>query len=150
VCPTELISFSDRIQEFLDINCEVVACSTDSEYCHSAWIDTPRKRGGVGLLNIPLLSDITKKISQNFGILDEEAGVARRGLFIVDGSNLLRHVCVHDNGVGRSVDETLRVINAIQYTDKFGEVCPANWKPGDDTIKPKRTSSVTYSNKPQK
>ncbi|KAL5276664.1 Jafrac1 family protein [Megaselia abdita] len=130
VCPTEIIAFSDRVKEFKDIGCEVIACSTDSHFTHLAWINTPRKQGGLGELGIPLLADKSMKIARDYGVLDEESGVPFRGLFIIDGKQNLRQVTVNDLPVGRNVDETLRLVQAFQFTDEHGEVCPANWKPG--------------------
>ncbi|CAF1175907.1 unnamed protein product [Adineta steineri] len=136
VCPTEIIAFSDRVQEFLDIECAVLACSTDSHFSHFAWITKERKMGGLGKMNIPLLSDKTMEISAKYGVLKEDEGIAFRGLFIIDTHGTLRQMTINDLPVGRSVDETLRLVQAFQFTDKHGEVCPANWKPGKKTINP--------------
>ena len=136
VCPTEIIGFSDRAEEFSKINCELIAASTDSHYTHLAWINTPRKEGGLGSLKIPLLADKNAKISQDYGVYLEGAGVPLRGLFVIDDKQNLRQITINDLPVGRSVDETLRLVQAFQYTDVHGEVCPVGWKPGDDTIKP--------------
>ncbi|XP_058041616.1 peroxiredoxin-4 isoform X1 [Ahaetulla prasina] len=134
VCPTEIIAFSDRIEEFRAIDAEVVACSVDSQFTHLAWINTPRKQGGLGPVKIPLLSDLTHQISKDYGVYLEDQGHALRGLFIIDDKKILRQITMNDLPVGRSVDETLRLIQAFQYTDKHGEVCPAGWKPGSETI----------------
>lgn len=147
VCPTEIISFSDRVQEFRAINTEVVACSVDSPYTHLAWLKTPRKQGGLGKLNIPLLSDQTHQISKDYGVYLEEVGHALRGLFIIDARGILRQITMNDLPVGRSVDETLRLVQAFQYTDKHGEVCPANWKPGGKTIIPDPTDKLKFFEK---
>ena len=149
VCPTELISFSDSLEKFKAINAEVIAISTDSHFTHLAWTKTPRNQGGVGNLRIPLLADISKKISRNYGVLvedelDELFGAALRGLFIVDAKGVIRSVQINDAPVGRSVEETLRLIQAFQYSDVHGEVCPANWKPGDRTIKPDQEEKLQY------
>jgi len=135
VCPTEIISYSDRVEEFRAIGCELVAASTDSEYSHLAWINTPRKQGGLGKMNIPILADKTQEISQKYGVLKEDEGIAFRGLFIIDPKGILRQITINDLPVGRSVDETLRLVQAFQFTDLHGEVCPANWKPGKKTMK---------------
>ncbi|XKL66026.1 hypothetical protein PGB90_009446 [Kerria lacca] len=135
VCPTEIIAFSDRIEEFRKIGCEVVAASTDSHFCHLAWVNTPRKEGGLGTMNIPLLADKSTNIAKAYGVYNEETGVPFRGLFIIDEKGFLRQVTINDLPVGRSVDETLRLVQAFQFTDKHGEVCPANWKPGSKTMK---------------
>lgn len=134
VCPTEIVAFSDRAAEFRNIGCEVIACSTDSQYTHLAWINTPRKQGGLGEMDIPLLADKSMKIARDYGVLDEETGIPFRGLFIIDKNQNLRQMTVNDLPVGRSVDETLRLVQAFQFTDKHGEVCPANWKPGQKTM----------------
>jgi alkyl hydroperoxide reductase subunit AhpC len=147
VCPTEIIAFSDRIEEFKNINCEVIGISTDSHFSHLAWIQQPRKQGGLGGLNYPLVSDFNKTIAKDYGVLIEEAGIALRGLFIVDPNGVLRQMSVNDLPVGRSVDETLRLIQAFQFVEKHGEVCPANWKPESPTIKPNPKESLEYFDK---
>lgn len=150
VCPTEIIAFSDRIQEFRDIGCEVAACSVDSHYSHLAWINLPRKQGGLGKMDIPVISDITKQMARDYGILIEDgpdAGVALRGLFIIDPKGILRHITVNDLPVGRSVDEVLRTVKAFMFTDEHGEVCPANWKPGQATMKADPVNSQEYFQK---
>ena len=151
VCPTELISFSDKMKDFKDLNAEVVGVSTDSHFTHLAWIKTPRSQGGVGKLNFPLVADISKKISKSYGVLvedetDELFGAALRGLFVIDDKGTLRSYTINDAHVGRSVDETLRLVRAFQYADKHGEVCPANWKPGENTIKPDQDKKAEYFN----
>merc|ERR1711872_660769 len=147
VCPTEIIAFSDRANEFRAINAEVVGVSVDSQFTHLAWIKTPRKDGGLGPLDIPLLSDLTHKISKDYGVYLEDAGHTLRGLFIIDGKGTLRQITMNDLPVGRSVDETLRLVQAFQYTDQHGEVCPAGWKPGADTIIPNPSDKLKYFNK---
>lgn len=134
VCPTEIIAFSDRAAEFRNIGCEMIACSTDSQYTHLAWINTPRKQGGLGEMDIPLLADKSMKIARDYGVLDEETGIPFRGLFIIDKNQNLRQMTINDLPVGRNVDETLRLVQAFQFTDEHGEVCPANWKPGQKTM----------------
>uniref|UniRef100_A0A1L8E942 thioredoxin-dependent peroxiredoxin n=3 Tax=Haematobia irritans TaxID=7368 RepID=A0A1L8E942_HAEIR len=147
VCPTEIIAFSDRIQEFRDINTEVIACSVDSHFTHLAWINTPRKEGGLGNVKIPLLSDLTHKISKDYGVYLEDLGHTLRGLFIIDQRGVLRQITMNDLPVGRSVDETIRLVQAFQYTDTHGEVCPAGWKPGADTIVPNPKEKSKYFEK---
>ncbi|XP_045539898.1 peroxiredoxin-2 [Papilio machaon] len=148
VCPTELIAFSERSKEFDNIQCQVIGVSTDSEFSHLAWTNTPRKDGGLGKLEIPLLADYKKKVSQDYEVLLDE-GFALRGLFLIDGNGILRHMSVNDLPVGRSVDETLRLVKAFQFADKHGEVCPANWNPETNaaTIKPSPTESKEYFKK---
>ena len=150
VCPTELIAFSDHAKEFDGINCAILGFSVDSVYSHLAWSNTPRNHGGVGNLTFPLCSDLTKQVSRDYGILIEDgpnAGVALRGLFIIDGKGILRQMTINDLPIGRSVDETLRLVKALQFTDKYGEVCPANWKPGSETIKADPKESQAYFSK---
>ncbi|KAM4839478.1 thioredoxin-dependent peroxide reductase, mitochondrial [Urocitellus parryii] len=147
VCPTEIIAFSDKANEFHDVNCEVVAVSVDSHFTHLAWINTPRKNGGLGHMNIALLSDLTKQISRDYGVLLEGAGLALRGLFIIDPNGVIKHLSVNDLPVGRSVEETLRLVKAFQFVETHGEVCPANWTPDSPTIKPSPAASKEYFEK---
>jgi len=146
VCPTEIIAFSDRVKEFRKIGCEVVACSTDSQFSHLAWCERPRKKGGLGEMDIPLLADKSMAISRAYGVLKEEDGISFRGLFIIDPEQKLRQITINDLPVGRSVDETLRLVEAFQFTDEHGEVCPAGWKPGDATMKADPKGSQEYFN----
>jgi len=129
VCPTELTAFSDRLDDFRKIGAEVVGISTDSHFSHLAWTNMPRKDGGVAGLRYALLADFRKQISSDYGVLVEAAGIALRALFLVDPKGIVRHSTINDLGVGRSVDEALRVLQAFQHVEKYGEVCPANWKP---------------------
>jgi len=147
VCPTEIIAFSDRISEFKELGCEVIGVSTDSHFSHLAWINQPRKQGGLGGLNYPLVSDFNKTISKDYGVLIEEAGIALRGLFLIDPQGVVRQMSINDLPVGRSVDETLRLIKAFQFVEKNGEVCPANWTPESPTIKPDPKGSLEYFDK---
>jgi len=147
VCPTEILAFNDRLDEFRKINTEVVACSVDSHFTHLAWINSPRKEGGLGPLKIPLLSDLTHNIAKDYGVYLEDLGHALRGLFIIDDKGILRQMTMNDLPVGRSVDETLRLVQAFQYTDQHGEVCPANWKPGSQTIIPDPEAKKQYFSK---
>jgi len=144
VCPTEIIAFSDRVAEFEALNCAVVACSTDSQFSHLAWCEKPRKQGGLGEMKIPLLADKSMAISRAYGVLKEDEGLSFRGLFIIDPLGKLRQITVNDLPVGRSVDETLRLLQAFQFTDEHGEVCPAGWKPGKATMKPDPKGSQDY------
>ncbi|CAI4230343.1 unnamed protein product [Auanema sp. JU1783] len=150
VCPTEIIAFSDRASEFQKLGCEVVACSCDSHFSHLAWTQTARKDGGLGDMNIPVLADFNKNIAESFGVLDKDTGLAYRGLFLIDPSGTVRHVTCNDLPVGRSVDETLRVLKAFQFVEQHGEVCPADWKDDAPTIKPGVDSSKEYFNKVNK
>jgi alkyl hydroperoxide reductase subunit AhpC len=147
VCPTEIIAFNDAAKKFQALNCQLLAISVDSHFSHLAWSNTPRNQGGLGAMQIPLLADLTKQISMDYGVLIEDAGISLRGLFIIDGNQNLRSMIVNDLPVGRSVDETLRLVQAFQFTDKHGEVCPAGWTPGSDTIKPDVKGSKEYFSK---
>lgn len=133
VCPTEIIAFSDRVGEFEKRGCQVIGVSVDSEFTHLAWINTPRAEGGLGELKYPLVADLTKKISTDYGVLID-AGIALRGLFVIDQKGIIHASTIHNLPLGRSVDEALRVLDALQHYEKHGEVCPANWKPGEATI----------------
>ncbi|CAO3636278.1 unnamed protein product [Mucor hiemalis] len=144
VCPTEILAFSERIKEFEALDTAVIGASTDSEFSHLAWINTPRKQGGLGEMNIPLLADKTKSIAKDYGVLIEEAGIALRGLFIIDPKGTVRQITINDLPVGRSVDEVLRLVEAFKFTDEHGEVCPANWQAGAKTIKPDVKQSKEY------
>jgi peroxiredoxin (alkyl hydroperoxide reductase subunit C) len=126
VCPTEVTAFNDRLDEFTDLGVEVLGVSTDSKYTHKTWIETPADKNGLGGLKFPLGADQTLKVSRDYGVLVEEEGVALRGLFIIDPNGILQYEVVHNMNVGRSVDETLRVIQALQT----GGRCSANWRPG--------------------
>jgi len=150
VCPTEITAFDDHVNEFKKFNCEVVGCSVDSHFTHLAWINTPRTEGGLGNIGFPLLADLTKNIAQSYGVLTNE-GIALRGLFLlkpqdpdVDATHKVVYSTVHDLSVGRSVEETLRVLQAFQEVERTGEVCPANWKPGDSTMKADPDQSKEY------
>ncbi len=130
VCPTELTAFSDRIEDFEGIGAEVIGISTDSVHSHRAWINTPREENGVADLQYPLASDITGDVAKNYGVLIEGEGIALRGLFIIDPQGILKYQVVHDLNIGRSVDETLRVIQGLQT----GGLCAAEWKPGQENL----------------
>jgi alkyl hydroperoxide reductase subunit AhpC len=146
VCPTEIVAFSDRIKEFQSRDAEVLGISVDSKFSHLAWIQTPRTQGGLGGLTYPLLSDMTKQISKDYGVL-LDGGIALRGLFVIDKGGVIRTITVHDLPIGRSVDEVLRVLDALQHFEKYGEVCPAGWTKGAATIKPGVKESKAYFEK---
>lgn len=130
VCPTEIIAMSDNYEKFTELNAEVVGVSTDTIHTHLAWINTDRKEGGIGTLNYPLAADTNHKVSEAYGVLLEDEGIALRGLFIIDPEGELKYQVVFDNNIGRDVDETLRVLSALQT----GGLCPANWRPGQNTL----------------
>jgi peroxiredoxin (alkyl hydroperoxide reductase subunit C) len=144
VCPTEITAFSDRYSEFSTINTEVLGVSVDSEFSHLAWIQSDRKAGGVGDLNYPLVSDIKKTISEAYNVLTDD-GIALRGLFIIDKDGVIQHATINNLAFGRSVDETLRTLQALQYVQSHpDEVCPAGWKPGDKTMNPDPVKSKEF------
>ncbi|VVC40519.1 Thioredoxin-like fold,Peroxiredoxin, C-terminal,Peroxiredoxin, AhpC-type,Alkyl hydroperoxide [Cinara cedri] len=150
VCPTELVSFSDHINAFKEIDVNVIGCSCDSHFSHLAFINTPRKHGGLGGLAYPLLSDYDKKIAKAYDVLIEPDGIPLRGLFIIDPKGIVRQITINDLPVGRSVDEVLRLVQAFQFVDKNGEVCPMNWKPNSPTIRPDPNLAKEYFNKVNK
>ncbi|CAN8269449.1 unnamed protein product [Cochlearia groenlandica] len=145
VCPTEITAFSDRHAEFEKLNTEVLGVSVDSVFSHLAWVQTDRQSGGLGDLNYPLISDITKSISKSFGVLIHDQGIALRGLFIIDKEGVIQHSTINNLGIGRSVDETMRTLQALQYIQENpDEVCPAGWKPGEKSMKPDPKLSKEY------
>jgi alkyl hydroperoxide reductase subunit AhpC len=135
VCPTEIIAFSDRAQEFEALGVNILGVSVDSHYSHSAWRNLSRDQGGLGNIKYPLIADLDKQIARDYDVLLGNA-VALRGLFLIDKNGIVRHQVVNDLPLGRSVDEALRMVQALQFFEKNGEVCPANWKEGARTIKP--------------
>lgn len=147
VCPTEIIAFQNKLSEFEKRDVAVVACSTDSEFSHWAWLNTEKNRGGIKGVKFPIVADISKTISMNFGVLageydyDDEGkavfdgeAVAYRGLFIIDKDGVVRHELINDMPLGRSVDEALRTVDALKHFEQYGEVCPANWKEGEKAM----------------
>ncbi len=145
VCPTEITAFSDRHPDFSAIGTEILGVSVDSAFSHLAWIQSDRKSGGVGDLNYPLVSDIKKEISLAYNVLDSNEGVALRGLFIIDKDGVIQHSTINNLSFGRSVDETLRTLQAIQYVQSHpDEVCPAGWQPGDKTMNPDPVKSKEF------
>ena len=153
VCPTEILAFSDRSEEFQKLGAEVIGASIDSQFSHLAWWNTPRADGGISGVKIPLLADVTKNVARDYGVLIEDgddAGVALRGLFIIDPEGKLRHSTINDLPIGRSVDEALRVIQALRFHAEHGEVCPADWQPGKDSMKADPKGSKAYFQKASK
>ncbi len=143
VCPTEIIAFSDRVKDFTSANVQVLGVSIDSHFTHLAWRNTKRADGGLGQIDYPLVADLGKSISQAYDVL-LPAGIALRGLFLVDKDGIVRHQVVNDLPLGRSVDEALRIVKALQFVEKHGEVCPANWQEGNATIKPTPSGSKEF------
>ncbi|XP_019153616.1 PREDICTED: 2-Cys peroxiredoxin BAS1, chloroplastic [Ipomoea nil] len=145
VCPTEITAFSDRYEEFQKLNTEVLGVSIDSVFSHLAWVQTDRKSGGLGDLKYPLISDVTKSISKSYNVLIPDQGIALRGLFIIDKEGVIQHSTINNLAIGRSVDETLRTLQALQYVQENpDEVCPAGWKPGEKSMKPDPKLSKEY------
>lgn len=135
ICPTEIKAFSARLEEFVYTrSCAVLFASTDSEHCLKAWNATSDMEGGLGGVHVPLVSDCNHELSKSYGVLIEDAGVAQRALFIIDPKGIVRSITVNDADVGRSVDETQRVLDALKFKDEFGEGCPVDWKQGDKGI----------------
>jgi peroxiredoxin 2/4 len=144
VCPTEIIAFSNKFSDFDNLSAEILGISVDSEFSHLVWTQTPRKEGGLGYIKYPLISDLKKQISLNYGVLTED-GVALRALFIIDKNGIIQHSTVNNLSFGRSVEETYRTLQAIQHCQlKEDEVCPINWKPGEKTIKADPVTSKSY------
>lgn len=136
VCPTELHAFQAKLEEFQKRDCEVIGCSIDSVFSHHAWLKTPVSKGGIEGVTYPIVSDIHKTVAKDYGVLCEEEGIAYRGLFLIDKEGMVRHQLVNDLPLGRSVDEAIRMLDALIFFEKNGEVCPANWNEGSQAMKP--------------
>ena len=143
VCPSEIIAFDTVVNTFKEKNTELIGVSVDSHFTHLAWKNTPREKGGIGQVRYPLVADITKEIARSYGVLFNES-VALRGLFLIDKNGIVRHALVNDLALGRSVDEAVRMLDALQFTEKHGEVCPANWREGDEAMKPTSEGVAAY------
>ncbi|WP_136806136.1 peroxiredoxin [Desulfosediminicola flagellatus] len=143
VCPTEILSFNRAVKQFEESNCQLIGISIDSHYSHLAWKNTPVKEGGIGPIKYPLVSDLDKSISRNYQVL-LDSGIALRGLFLVDKEGIIRHQVVNDLPLGRNVNEALRILHALQFTEKHGEVCPANWQQGEDALSPTAAGVSSY------
>ena len=144
VCPSEIIAFDAALPRFEQKNAQVLGCSVDSHFTHLAWKNTPRKQGGIGPIKYPLVSDLTKQIAKDFGVLLEQGGVALRGLFLIDRKGVVRHALINDLPLGRSVDEALRVLDALRFHEEHGDVCPANWHEGEEAMKPTAEGVASY------
>lgn len=144
VCPTELHAFDEKLKEFHKRNTEVVAVSVDSHFSHLAWLNTPKIKGGIEGVSYTIVSDIHKTISKDYGVLFEEGGIAFRGLFLIDKDGIVRHQVVNDLPLGRNVDEALRMVDALRYYETNGEVCPANWRQGQKTMKTTKKGLEDY------
>ena len=146
VCPSEIIAFDKKLAAFKERNCEVIGVSVDSHYSHWAWKNTPRDKGGIGNVQFPMVADLTKDIARSYGVL-LDAGVALRGLFLIDKAGVVRHAVINDLPLGRNVDEVLRMVDALQHFEQNGEVCPANWRKGDEAMKPSAEGVAKYLTK---
>lgn len=143
VCPSEIIAFSNRAKAFAERNTQIIGISVDSKFSHLAWRNTPIDQGGIGPIHFPLVSDLTKEIARDYGVLVNDA-VALRGTFIIDKAGIVRHATLNDLPIGRNVDETLRIIDALQFTETNGEVCPAGWQKGRQAMKPNAGGVADY------
>jgi len=148
VCPSEILAFNREIEEFKKRNAELIGVSVDSQYTHFAWKNTAVENGGIGSIGFPLVADLDKSISDAYGVL-LPGGIALRGIFLIDKEGIVRHQLVNDLPLGRSVDEVIRLLDALQFTEKYGEVCPANWKPGEEAMKPTAEGVAEYLSKNQ-
>jgi len=146
VCPSEIIAFDRDIKQFEKLNTAVIGVSVDSAFTHAAWRNTPRAKGGIGEVRFPLVADLDKNIARAYGVLLNES-VALRGLFLIDRQGIVRHSLVNDLPLGRSVGEALRLVEALQYTEEHGEVCPANWHRGEEAMKPTAEGVASYLGK---
>jgi peroxiredoxin (alkyl hydroperoxide reductase subunit C) len=160
VCPTELHAFQNKLEEFKKRDTEVVGCSVDSKFSHWAWLNTPKDKGGIQGVQYPIVADLSKSIAENYDVLAGEYDVndegnaifngnpvAYRGLFLIDKAGVVRHQVVNDLPLGRSVDEALRMVDALNFTEEHGEVCPADWKEGEDALKANADGIANYLSK---
>ncbi|MCK9491409.1 MAG: peroxiredoxin [Sulfurimonas sp.] len=146
VCPSEIIAFSHRIEDFKSRGVNVIGVSVDSQFSHFAWRETPVNEGGIGRIKYPLVADLTKQISKDYDVLFGEA-VALRGSFLIDGKGIIRHAVINDLPLGRNIDEMIRMVDAMQFTDEHGEVCAAGWNKGDEGMKPTTEGVAEYLGK---
>lgn len=144
VCPTELHAFQAKLAEFNKRNCALIGCSVDSHFSHLAWLNTPKNKGGIEGVEYPLVSDLNKTIGRDYGVLIEEEGITFRGLYLIDKQGVVRHQLVNDLPLGRSVDEALRMLDALIFFEENGEVCPANWQEGEKSMKPTQDGLKDY------
>ncbi len=144
VCPTELHAFQSKLADFEKRNVQVVGCSVDSWFSHVAWLNTPKNKGGIEGVTYPILSDFNKEISKAYDVLVDGLAASYRGLFLIDTEGVVRHQVVNDLPLGRNIDEALRMVDALQFFEKNGEVCPANWKTGETSMKPNQEGLEAY------
>lgn len=143
VCPSEIIAFSHRIDEFKSRGVNVIGVSVDSQFSHFAWRETPVEKGGIGRIKYPLVADLTKQISKDYDVLFGES-VALRGSFLIDAKGIIRHAVINDLPLGRNIDEMIRMVDTMQFTDEYGEVCPAGWQKGDEGMKASTEGVAEY------
>ena len=146
VCPSEIIAFDKKLAEFKERNCEVLGVSVDSHFTHLAWKNTEVNKGGIGNIQYPLVSDLSRQIAQDYGVIFNDS-LALRGLFLIDREGVVKHSTINDLGLGRNVDEAIRVLDALQFTEEHGEVCPANWQKGEEAMKPTAEGVASYLSK---
>ncbi|NRA46854.1 MAG: peroxiredoxin [Oligoflexales bacterium] len=144
VCPTELHAFQEKLEDFKKLNCEVIGCSIDSQFSHLAWLNTKKEDGGIEGVNYPLVADINKTIARDYDVLIPNDGIALRGAFLIDKEGVVKHQTINDLPLGRNVDEYIRLLEALQFTEEHGEVCPANWKKGEKSMKPTQAGLKSY------
>lgn len=146
VCPTELHAFQDKVAEFNALNTEVIGVSVDSKFSHFAWLNTPKSQGGIEGVKYAVVSDLNKTITKAYDVEVEGAGIAYRGLFLIDKNGIVQHQVVNNLPLGRNVDEAVRMVKALQFFEKNGEVCPANWNEGSKGMKPTDAGLKDYFN----
>ncbi len=144
VCPTEILGFADRLDDFKQRDVQVIGVSVDSKFTHRAWAEVERKDGGIKGVNFPLVADIRKTIAADYGVLLEDAGISLRGLFILNKDHIVKQITINHNDLGRNVDEVLRLVDAVEQTEQYGEVCPANWQKGQKAMKPSAEALKEY------
>jgi peroxiredoxin (alkyl hydroperoxide reductase subunit C) len=143
VCPSEIIAFDKALDRFKEKNCEIIGVSVDSHFTHLAWKNTPVNDGGIGSIKYPLVADLNKTISNQYGVLLPD-GIALRGLFLIDKEGIVRHAVINDLPLGRNIEEALRMVDSLQFHEKHGDVCPANWKEGEDAMTPTAEGVADY------
>lgn len=146
VCPSEILAFNSKVAEFKERNVQLLGVSIDSHFSHLAWRNTPVDKGGIGQIDYPLIADVTKNIARDYGVLFNES-IALRGLFLIDKAGIVQHSTINNLPLGRNVEEALRMVDALQYTEQHGEVCPANWKKGEEAMKPTADGVADYLSK---
>lgn len=143
VCPSEILAFDKALDQFTKKNCAIIGVSTDSQFSHWAWKNIPIEQGGISKIRFPLVSDLDKKISSNYGVL-LDSGVALRATFLIDREGIIRHMVINDLPLGRNIDECLRMVDALQHHEQHGDVCPANWEEGKEAMTPTAEGVAQY------